>query len=93
VGKGVCYDTGGLSLKSSKNMKTMKHDMAGAAAAISTFLALDDLDLPIKAECWLAIAENNIGSNAFRYVSIDCLVEYTDLPFNFMIFHHISPTP
>ena len=40
VGKGVCYDTGGINLKSANSMKTMKHDMAGSAAALATFIAL-----------------------------------------------------
>lgn len=68
VGKGVCYDTGGINVKSASTMKGMKIDMAGSATALSTFIALQSTEIkdiyPI--ECWLAIAENNMNINAFR---------------------------
>eukprot|EP00596_Hydrurales_sp_CCMP1899_P008392 CAMPEP_0119041010 /NCGR_PEP_ID=MMETSP1177-20130426/11093_1 /TAXON_ID=2985 /ORGANISM="Ochromonas sp, Strain CCMP1899" /LENGTH=633 /DNA_ID=CAMNT_0007006619 /DNA_START=8 /DNA_END=1907 /DNA_ORIENTATION=+ len=66
VGKGVCYDTGGINLKSAGSMKTMKHDMGGSAAALGTFLALTQTEFPYPVECWLAIVENNIDSLAYR---------------------------
>ena len=71
VGKGVCYDTGGINIKSANSMKTMKHDMAGSAAALGAFVALiSNQDEPIVTaypiECWLAIVENNISPTAFR---------------------------
>jgi hypothetical protein len=66
VGKGVCYDTGGINVKSAGSMKTMKHDMGGSAAALGTFLALTQTDFPYPVECWLAIVENNIDSLAYR---------------------------
>ena len=40
VGKGVTYDTGGLNIKTGNSMKTMKHDMAGSAAALGLMIAL-----------------------------------------------------
>jgi len=43
VGKGVTYDTGGLNIKTGNSMKTMKHDMAGSAAALGLMLALGNL--------------------------------------------------
>lgn len=43
VGKGVCYDTGGVNVKSANSMKTMKIDMAGSSTALGTFLALSQL--------------------------------------------------
>jgi len=68
VGKGVCYDTGGINLKSAGSMKGMKADMAGSAAALGAFIALQSTDIcrshPI--ECWLALSENNANSLAFR---------------------------
>jgi leucyl aminopeptidase len=66
VGKGVCYDTGGINVKSASSMKTMKHDMGGSAAALGTFLALTQTEFPYPVECWLAIVENNIDSSAYR---------------------------
>ncbi len=71
VGKGVCYDTGGINIKSANSMKTMKHDMAGSAAALGTFLALianenESITAGYQVECWLAIVENNISPTAFR---------------------------
>lgn len=67
VGKGVCYDTGGLNVKTANSMKTMKHDMAGSSAALGALWALvknQDCNSPV--ECWLAVAENNIGSSSYR---------------------------
>eukprot|EP01039_Chlorochromonas_danica_P009888 gene9888-10936_t len=66
VGKGVTYDTGGLSLKTANQMKSMKTDMGGAAAALGLLYALSLLDFPYPVECWLALAENNIAPQAYR---------------------------
>ena len=67
VGKGVCYDTGGINLKGANSMKTMKHDMAGSAIALGVFHALSQMnDLAHPVECWLAVVENNIAENAYR---------------------------
>jgi len=66
VGKGVTYDTGGINVKSANSMKTMKHDMSGSAAALATLMALASTKFPQPVECWLAIAENNLGREAFR---------------------------
>lgn len=66
VGKGVTFDTGGINLKSANSMKTMKHDMSGSAAALATLITLASTHFPQPAECWLAIAENNNGREAFR---------------------------
>jgi leucyl aminopeptidase len=48
IGKGVTFDTGGVSLKPRDNMKKMKYDMAGSAAVIGMFAALPTLDLPFR---------------------------------------------
>eukprot|EP01031_Cornospumella_fuschlensis_P025257 gene25257-30500_t len=66
VGKGVCYDTGGHSLKPSKSMKTMKSDMAGSAVALGLFQALSQQGVPYPMECYLAIAENHLDKHAYR---------------------------
>ncbi|KAJ1431459.1 hypothetical protein B484DRAFT_327873 [Ochromonadaceae sp. CCMP2298] len=66
VGKGVCFDTGGINVKPAGAMKTMKGDMAGSAAALGTFLALRHTRPYAASEVWLALAENNINPDAFR---------------------------
>jgi leucyl aminopeptidase len=66
VGKGICFDTGGINLKPHKGMFLMHGDMQGSAVAVGTLLALERLDSPCVVDCWLAITENQIGPNAFR---------------------------
>jgi leucyl aminopeptidase len=66
VGKGICFDTGGINLKAHKGMFTMHGDMQGSAVAVGTLLALSRLRMPFAVDCWLAITENQIGPTAFR---------------------------
>ncbi|MFB9377752.1 leucyl aminopeptidase [Kineococcus gynurae] len=66
VGKGITFDSGGLSLKPASGMETMKSDMSGAAAVLSTLRAVADLNLPIRVTGWLAIAENMPSGTAIR---------------------------
>jgi len=66
VGKGICFDTGGINLKPHKGMFTMHGDMQGSAVAVGTLLALSRLDAAQPVDCWLAITENEIGPAAFR---------------------------
>jgi leucyl aminopeptidase len=66
VGKGICFDTGGINLKTHKSMYDMHTDMQGSAVAVGTLLALSDLRAPYDIDCWLAITENEIGARAFR---------------------------
>lgn len=66
VGKGICFDTGGINLKPHKSMYQMHEDMQGSAVAVGTLLALSRLKAPCDIDCWLAITENQIGPNAFR---------------------------
>jgi leucyl aminopeptidase len=66
VGKGICFDTGGINLKAHKGMYTMHGDMQGSAVALGTMLALARLGAPYAIDCWLAITENQIGPNAYR---------------------------
>ncbi len=61
VGKGICFDTGGINLKTHRGMYTMHGDMQGSAVALGTLLALTRLGAPYPIDCWLAITENQIG--------------------------------
>ena len=51
VGKGITFDSGGLSLKTEKGMEHMKSDMAGAATALACVQAAAELNLPFKCDC------------------------------------------
>ncbi|MDX1660066.1 MAG: leucyl aminopeptidase family protein, partial [Nitriliruptorales bacterium] len=66
VGKGITFDTGGLSLKPPEAMETMKMDMGGAAAVLGTVKAAADLGLPVKITGLLALAENMPSGTAIR---------------------------
>ena len=66
VGKGITFDTGGISLKPHLGMGDMKSDMAGAAVVLNTVLAIAELGLPVKATAWLCIAENMPSGAAQR---------------------------
>jgi len=66
VGKGITFDSGGLSIKPAPSMPMMKTDMAGAAAVIATMAAIRDLALPIRVTGLLACAENMPGAAAMR---------------------------
>ena len=85
VGKGVCFDSGGLDLKSASNMRTMKKDMGGAA----TVLGLADLimarSLPVRLRVLVPAVENAVAGNAYRpgdvlhsYKGITVEIENTD---------------
>jgi len=65
VGKGICYDTGGVNLKPAKSMFGMHGDMQGSAVALGTLLALARLKVPLRVDCWLAMARNQIGPRAY----------------------------
>jgi leucyl aminopeptidase len=66
VGKGVTYDSGGLSIKPGASMTTMKMDMAGAAAVVNATLAIADLGLPVQVTTFAPMAENMISGSATR---------------------------
>lgn len=66
VGKGITFDTGGISLKPAKPMETMKSDMAGAAAVLHTVIAAARAKLAINVTGWLCIAENMPSGTAQR---------------------------
>jgi leucyl aminopeptidase len=66
VGKGICFDTGGHNLKPAKYMQGMHEDMNGSAVALGVLLAATMQQLPVKIDCWLAIAQNHIGPLAYK---------------------------
>ncbi|MFD7025533.1 leucyl aminopeptidase [Promicromonospora sukumoe] len=66
VGKGITFDSGGISIKPAAGMEAMKSDMAGAAAVLSTVVAAAKLNLPVAVTGYLCLAENMPGGNAQR---------------------------
>ena len=66
VGKGICFDTGGHNLKPAKYMNGMHEDMNGSAVALGVLTAATESKLPVKIDCWLAIAQNHIGPLAYK---------------------------
>lgn len=66
VGKGITFDTGGISIKPRDAMMTMKRDMTGAGVVIAVLGALRDLDVPVKVTGLVPAAENAIGAAAMR---------------------------
>ena len=66
VGKGVTFDTGGISIKPSDGMEKMKYDMAGAAAVLGAMRALAELKPPIPVTGYIPTVENMLNGNAQR---------------------------
>ena len=65
VGKGVCYDTGGINVKPDQYMFGMQEDMQGSSVALGTFYMLTQMKVPYEVDCWLAITENNVDADSF----------------------------
>lgn len=66
VGKGITFDTGGLSLKPPAGMVGMKYDMCGAAIALAVVAAAARLALPVRVTGWLCVADNMPSGRATR---------------------------
>jgi leucyl aminopeptidase len=66
VGKGITFDTGGISIKTRDGMKLMRKDMAGAAAVVAATLAAADLQLPVRVTALAPLAENAVSGSAYR---------------------------
>jgi leucyl aminopeptidase len=66
VGKGVCFDSGGLDLKSSSGMLTMKKDMGGAAAVLGLAHMVMDAKLDLRLRVLVPAVENSVSGNAYR---------------------------
>jgi leucyl aminopeptidase len=70
VGKGVCFDTGGLDLKTASGMRLMKKDMAGAAIVLGLAQAIMEAQLPVRLRVLLPCVENAVSGNAMRPLDI-----------------------
>ena len=70
VGKGITFDSGGISIKPAANMENMKSDMAGAAAVIATVCLVAQLRLPVEVTATVPIAENLPSGTAYRPADI-----------------------
>lgn len=66
VGKGVTFDSGGLSLKPSNAMQTMRCDMGGAATVLAATRAIADLGLPIAVDTFIGCVENMVNGSSFK---------------------------
>lgn len=70
VGKGICFDSGGLDIKPSSGMKLMKKDMGGAAHVLALAHIIMSLKVPVRLRVLIPAAENSVGSRAFRPMDI-----------------------
>ena len=70
VGKGVCFDSGGLDLKPASGMRLMKKDMGGAATLLGLASAIMDAKLPLRLRVLVPAVENSVAGNAFRPLDI-----------------------
>ncbi|AHH94325.1 leucyl aminopeptidase family protein [Kutzneria albida] len=66
VGKGITFDTGGISIKPADGMHLMRTDMAGGGAVIAALLAIAELKLPVRVTGLIASAENHFGAGSYR---------------------------
>ena len=66
VGKGVCFDTGGLDLKNASGMATMKKDMGGAACVLGLAQMVMDAKLPVRLRVMVPAVENSVSGSAYR---------------------------
>ncbi len=79
VGKGLCFDTGGLNLKTPRSMLGMHGDMAGSAVVLATLRALTALEYPHPVDAWLAIAENRIGPDSYTQQDVVTAADGTSI--------------
>jgi len=70
IGKGVCFDTGGLNLKSAVGMKNMKKDMGGAALVFGLASMIMDAKLPVRLRVLVPAVENSVAGNAMRPLDV-----------------------
>lgn len=70
IGKGVCFDSGGLDIKSDSNMHLMKKDMGGGAHALGIAHMIMDADLPVTLRVLVPAVENSVSANAMRPLDI-----------------------
>ena len=70
VGKGVCFDTGGLDLKPASGMLMMKKDMGGAATVMAVAAMVMSAELPVRLRLLVPAVENSVSGNAFRPMDV-----------------------
>ena len=70
VGKGVCFDTGGLDLKPAAGMLMMKKDMGGAATVLAVASMIMATGLPVRLRVLVPAVENAVSGNAFRPMDV-----------------------
>jgi leucyl aminopeptidase len=70
VGKGVCFDSGGLDLKTSQGMRMMKKDMGGAATLLGLASAIMDAALPVRLRLLVPAVENFVSATSFRPLDV-----------------------
>ncbi len=70
VGKGVCFDTGGLDIKPASGMKLMKKDMGGAAHVLGLAAMIMDAELPVRLRVLIPAVENSVAGNAMRPLDV-----------------------
>ncbi|OLR90109.1 leucyl aminopeptidase family protein [Actinokineospora bangkokensis] len=66
IGKGITFDTGGISIKPADGMHLMRTDMSGGAAVIAATLAVARLELPVRVSALVPCAENHVSGSAYR---------------------------
>ncbi|MBV8993022.1 MAG: leucyl aminopeptidase family protein, partial [Pseudonocardiales bacterium] len=74
VGKGITFDTGGISIKPAEGMHLMRTDMSGGAAVIAALLAVGRLKLPLRVTGLVPCAENHVSGSAYRPGDVVCQV-------------------
>lgn len=70
VGKGVCFDTGGLNIKSTAGMRNMKKDMGGGAIVLALAHVIMSHQLPVRLRVMVPAVENNISGNSYRPLDV-----------------------
>lgn len=66
VGKGIVFDSGGLSIKGSSSMETMYDDKTGACTVLEAFRTIVELGLKVNLVCTVGLAENSVGTDSYR---------------------------
>ncbi|WP_110588860.1 leucyl aminopeptidase [Microbacterium suaedae] len=79
VGKGITFDTGGLSLKPAASMVGMQEDMTGAAEVLAVIRAAAELELPVRVTAWMCIADNMPSGRATRPGDVLILADGTSV--------------
>ena len=74
VGKGITFDTGGISIKPAEGMHLMRTDMSGGAAVIATLLTVGRMKLPLRVTGLVPSAENHVSGSAYRPGDVVCHV-------------------